>query len=112
MWQVTLWNMNWVDYDDKMRKYPWGSPEFIEEAVLWNYWESTGVLVEEGLIDTKMLSKLIAGDLIQFWEKFSPFLFEMRRRRGFPQMYDKTEYLYYEMKRLAPLWKYQPDKPF
>jgi hypothetical protein len=111
-WQTTLWNINWTDYDDKMKKYPWGSPEFIDEGTLWNYFESIGILLEEGLIDANMLSKLIAPDLIQFWEKFSPFLFEMRKRRGFPQLYSKTEYLYNEMKKLRPEWKYQPNKPF
>ena len=112
-WQVTLWNMSWKDYDDKMSKYPWGSPELIEEVTLWNYFESIGVLVEEGLIDEKILAKLMAGDLIQFWEKFGPFILEMRKRRGLPLLYEKTEYLYNVLKKYHPTeWEYKPKQPF
>ena len=112
-WQTTLWNMNWVDYDDKMKKYPWGSPELIDEGTLWNYFESIAVLVEEGLVDVKILSKLVAGDLIQFWEKYGPPLLEMRRRRGISVLYVKTEFLYHELKKISSSdWVYKPDKPF
>jgi hypothetical protein len=111
-WQTTLWNMSWVDYDDKMRKYPWGSPEFIDEGTLWNYFESVAVLFEEGLIDLRIISKLISADLIQFWEKFGPPLIEMRRRRGMP-LFDHTEHLYDELKRVAsPDIMYRPNRPF
>jgi hypothetical protein len=111
-WQTILWNMSWSDYDDKMRKYPWGSPEFIDEGTLWNYFESVAVLFEEGLIDIRILSKLISADLIQFWEKFGPPLIEMRRRRGMP-LFDHTEQLYNELKKVAsPDIMYRPNQPF
>ena len=112
-WQTTLWNMSWSDYDDKMKRYPWGSLELIEEGTLWNYFESIAVLVEVGLIDIKILSKLVAGDLIQFWEKFGPPMIEMRKRRGLSALYIHTEYLYNELKKISPSdWRYKPHQPF
>lgn len=87
--------MNWTSYEDFQDKY---SVDNFEERLPFTamsyYWEGVGVLVEEGLIDIKLVSKLFSGDLKTHWEKFRSYIYDARERRNYPQFFDKTEYLY------------------
>jgi len=67
---------------------------------LFAYFEGIGVLVEEKLIDPRLVANLMSGNIILFWEKYGPFLLEYRRRRNSPREWNKTEYLYGEMKKI------------
>ena len=93
---------DWTDYDDYVQNT--GGIENLETStpitVTLIYFEGLGVLVEEGLIDVNLVAKLLSASVIQVWEKFGPYFVEMRERSGQPRIFDKTEYLYYEMKRL------------
>lgn len=87
--------MEWDDYEDFQSKY---SVENFEEGLPFTtmsyFFDGVGVLVNEGLVDIVLVSKLIAGDLKTHWERFEPKIREHRKRRSFPQYFDDVELLY------------------
>jgi len=93
--------MTWDDYDDFERKY---GLENWEERVPYTsmslFYEEIGVLLEEELIDINLVIQLVGGTFRWFWEKFKPIVLEARVREGFPQYFDKMEYLYNEIEKL------------
>jgi hypothetical protein len=93
--------MTWDSYEDFQSKY---SVENFEERLPFTsmsyFFEGVGVLVEEGLVDIELVSKLMSGDLKTHWEKFRPYIIEGREKRNYPQYFDKTEYLYNEVEKL------------
>ena len=90
------------DYDEFMKAY--SAKDDIELASklgsLFAYFEGIGVLVEEKLIDPRLVANLMSGNVITFWEKYGPFLLEYRRRSNSPREWDRTEFLYGEMKKI------------
>jgi hypothetical protein len=56
-------------------------------------------LIEEKLIDPKLVANLMSGNIMYVWERYGSFI-EYRGRANWPREWDKTEYFYGEMKRL------------
>lgn len=87
--------MEWDSYEDFQSKY---SIDNFEERLPFTsmsyFFEGVGVLVEEGLLDIRLVAKLISGDLIMHWERFEPIIREHRERRNYQQYFDKVEFLY------------------
>jgi hypothetical protein len=87
----------WNDYDDWEHKY--GPPDNIDT---WSriesigvYIEGIGVLVEEELIDLRLVNNLLHDQIITLWEKYEPIVKERRRRySGSRRSGDSMEYLY------------------
>jgi hypothetical protein len=100
--RILLRVWEWDDYDDYRNKY--SSANNLEAssrlATVFHYFEGVGVLVEENLVDSKMVAKLLSANVIQIWEKFGPIFLEFRVKANLPRVYDKTELLYNEMKKL------------
>jgi hypothetical protein len=46
-----------------------------------------------------LVEQLVGGNLRMIWERYEPMILEARKRRNYPQYYDKMEYLYNEMKK-------------
>ncbi len=42
------------------------------------YYEGLGVLVREGLLDIRIISLFMTGNIIQFWDKMKPFIVRIR----------------------------------
>jgi hypothetical protein len=56
------------------------------------------------------MAKLLGGDLIPYWEKFSPIVAEFRVRLGQPGQFAYIEYLYDRIKAAKiSLYQYKPD---
>jgi hypothetical protein len=72
----------------------------IQLGSLFAYFEGIGVLIEEKLVDAKLVANLMSGNIVYFWEKYGPFITEYRRRTNNPREWNKTEYLYGEMMKL------------
>ena len=92
--------MSWDNYDDFQSKY--GLDNIVARipyTSMCMLFEEIGVLVEEGLIDMKLVVQLIRGLMSDFWEKFEPVILEYRERHNYPQYFDKMEYLYNELKK-------------
>jgi len=93
--------MEWDDYDDFQSKYGIGNfEERLPFTAMSYFFEMVGVLVEEGLVDIKLVAKLISGDLKVHWERFEPMIREHRERRSFPEYFNKIEFLFNQMVKL------------
>jgi hypothetical protein len=107
---TTMFKMNWNDFEDFTQKYPADSKENNKLFTLAAFYKGIGLLVEQNLIDVNTVAKLLGGDLIPFWEKFSPIILEFRVRLGQPGQFAYVEYLYNELKSVKmPPFQYKHD---
>ena len=88
-------------FNEFQELFSWDSPEGLEN---WSsldrlvaYYEGVGVLVREELLDVKYVALLICGMTIILWEKFSPFVDEIRRYSNSRRWASEWEYLYNEL---------------
>jgi len=91
--EFTLWKVkmkNAEDMDQLMKNK--------EKYIAWNtygtYYEGIGVLVRESLVDIRLVSLLISGMVIQFWEQYEDVIRDYRRVMNFDRMFIEVEYLY------------------
>lgn len=99
---VKIISWEWTDYDDFMKKYGANNIEAWSTIMAWtDYFEGLGVLVKRGLIEVSFIDDLISGMVIQFWEKYGPYIMEFRERANYPQFAEFCEYLYVEIKSIA-----------
>ena len=107
---TTMFKMNWDNYEDFTKKYPTDSKESNKFFTLSAFYKGIGLLVEQNLVDVDTVAKLLGGDLIPFWEKFSSIIFEFRIRLGQPGQFAYVEYLYDKVKSVKiPSYQYKPD---
>ena len=78
--------------DDYRKKY--GFTEITEVAVLF---EGLGVLLEQNLIDIKMVDRLFGPTLSALWERVQPVLYAMRKGLNEPFFFSHFEYLINEL---------------
>lgn len=94
-------NGNWKDYGGWVKKY--GPQANIEAYSLWasvgNFFKGVGVLVNEKLIDTKLVEKLMSALFLRYWEKCEPIVKEFRKDYNFPKAWETAEYLANELKK-------------
>lgn len=93
------WHHKWDGVDDFMQKYgpETNLDEFIDTYVRQaTFYEGVGVLVEMGLIDIKLVDRLLHNTTQNFWKRMGPVYVELRKRQqpGQYPHYDSTEYLY------------------
>jgi hypothetical protein len=95
-----LFNWTWKNYEDWREKY---GPQNIEAYSLWtsvgNYFKGVGVLMDEKLIDVRLVEKLMGEPILHYWEKCGPVIKEFRRDYKFPKSFFWFEHLYNEMKK-------------
>jgi hypothetical protein len=63
-------------------------------STLVTYYEGIGVLVREGLIDIGLVSKLMSGGIVSYWEKNRAGFIDFRERFNWPRACIEVEYLY------------------
>ncbi len=103
----------WKDFDEYLEFMgeP-GSENFNDVFIVGGILESIGVLVEEGLVDIRLVESLMRRVVIEYWEKIGPMLHERARlwseeraeREQILRVW-KAEYLYHE------LMKYLEEHP-
>jgi hypothetical protein len=112
-------NPNWNKAYMTVTRAKWSSAkEFIELngypnetefnnalSLLVGFFEGLGVFVREGLVDIRLVALLMTGYTKEFFEKFAPYLEEVRVSYGMPRMMSETEYLYHR------LMKYLEEHP-
>ena len=59
-----------------------------------SYFEGIGVLVREGLINVRLVSLFLYGEVKWFWEKYGPYFKEHRVVENYPRAWIEAEYLY------------------
>ena len=74
--------------DDYRKKY--GFTEVVEIAVLF---EGVGVLLEQNLIDIKMVDRLFGPTLHSLWERMEPVINAMRKGLDEPFFFSHFEHL-------------------
>ena len=96
----------WDDFADWWEKYGEKNEEAMAAfASLGSYFEGIGVLINENLVDVRLVAKLMSGPIIAFWEMHAPIINELRNYMNQPRMLRETEYLYNE------LMKYMEEHP-
>jgi hypothetical protein len=100
-----MYHYNWDSYEAWFEKY---SPESrTEESHVYiainSFFEGVGVLLEQDLIDIKLVYKLLHPTPKWIWEKIGPVIIERRRRRNTPQILQWFEFLVTECE------KYEKD---
>jgi len=58
-----------------------------------SFYEGVGVIVRENLVDIRLVSQLMSGNVLWFWDKFGPGIVECRRDFNWPRMGVEIEYL-------------------
>jgi len=87
---------DWLNAEDLIKDF--GSLEGRKTiGTLGCYYESLGILVKEKLLDIRIVSLFMTGNVISFWDKIKPFIGEMRELIGWQRAFVETEYLYNEL---------------
>jgi len=93
----------WRDNDDFWERY--SSEADPDSYRKWNYvagfFEGVGVLVKRKLIDPEIVDDLMSVSILLFWGKYGPAIIDGRERLSIPQLWEWTEYLYHEIKKIA-----------
>jgi hypothetical protein len=84
----------WTSYDDYEKKYSGGG------SVVFPTFEGLGVLLKRKLIDASVPWDLFGTYLFQFWDKYIPIVYELRRNIG-PDFCIWTEHLVNEVRRYS-----------
>jgi hypothetical protein len=97
-----LFNWSWKDYDDWHEKF---SPEanikaYASWASIGNYFKGVGVLVDEKMIDARLVEKLMGEPFLRYWEKCEPIIKEFRKDYKMPKAWEMVEHLYNELKNI------------
>jgi hypothetical protein len=75
------------------------------QTVWWPY-EGIGVLVHEGLLDIRLVARMIGNTYKSAWENWSPMFMQARVKWNFPRYAIESEYLY---DRLIEFGKKHPE---
>ncbi len=74
---------------------PESNPEAYQDwAYFANLFEGIGVLVKERLVNIRLVSLLISGYVIRYWEKFEEVIIDFREKKKWPRAAIELEYLY------------------
>lgn len=86
-------------YDDKV-KY---------SALNWymSFYEGMGVLVRQNLVDIALVSQMMSGGIIWFWERYRDAFIDCRIRMNWSRFMIELEYLYERVKEY--MQEYHPE---
>jgi hypothetical protein len=97
LWQQD-WNISYQEWVQQGSNIDDTSPQI---TLLGTYYEGIGVLVQLGFIDPQLVNTLLGIHIIGYWEKIGSFILEHRKQPYVnPNIFDHTEYLYHELKKL------------
>ena len=95
LWELMNWE--WKDNDDLRDKY--GDMESTQKRSAINSWlEGLGVLVRSDLVPIGLVASFIGEVILNYWEKYGPYILEVRVRRNSPRIHREMEYLYQRVK--------------
>ena len=102
-----LYNQEWEDFEDYMRKYgPSSNPEaFVKFIKIADIFQSLGSFVDDGIFDIKAVYERSGFTIIAAWEKMAPIIRGIRKHSKNPVIFPQYENLYNE------LIKYREEHP-
>ena len=100
-WQATLnvqealnwlWSDQYVaDFEEFVKKYPWGSEESGRAGKICGVFETLGTLYKHGLFNEDLLFDWLAVSAI--WDKIKGYALGVRQLAGNPRLYENFEAL-------------------
>ena len=96
-----VYHYEWDSYQQYNECYgPVSNPDaFAKVASVWNFLNSGGILVKEGVLDARLVYEWDSGEnIVMIWDKYAEIIIEMRGM--YPRFMDSFEYLVEEMKKL------------
>ena len=98
-WAETNYFWKWTDNEDYWKKYGANLEEYPKLKSVIDTYEGIGAILENKLVNPKMIYGVLGADPILYWEKFSPLMKEFAERAGESMMYPGFELLCDEMRR-------------
>ncbi len=98
---LKVWNLEFKDYDDFVKKCgPWYSETevYIAIRMVGNFFMVLGNLLSNKLVDIDMVTKTFGFPIKATWEKIKPLVEGARKTLG-PTFTDAFEYLYDEIQK-------------
>jgi hypothetical protein len=93
----TVWGWKFDNYDEYIQKYGSKPDKVAQLTHVLSTYEGIGTLLQNKLVDPKMLYQLLGWPHILSWEKFGPVMKEWGKRTGEPKMYPGSNLLYVEL---------------
>jgi hypothetical protein len=77
------------DYDEFVKKYPRGTPEYLNITKICGFFETLGALYKHKLISDGLLFDWLAVSSV--WEQVKDFTMGVRKQTGNPRLYENFE---------------------
>jgi hypothetical protein len=100
----TVWNWKFDSYEDYITNIGSNTEKVARLTHVWDTLGGVGVLLENKLVDPKMVYHVLGWEPILCWEKYEPIIKEWGRRTGEPKMFPGFEFLYGELS-----WLYEEE---
>jgi hypothetical protein len=96
----TVWNWKFDSYEDYITNIGSNTEKVARLTHVVDTLGGVGVLLENRLVDPKMVYQVLGWEPILAWEKYEPIIKEWGRRTGESKMFPGLEFLYGELSRL------------
>ena len=96
-WGETNYFWKWDDYNDYFKKYGANLEEYPKFQNIIDTYEGIGVILQNKLVDPKLIYGVLRVSPLLYWEKFSPLMKKWGADAGESLMYPGFEFLYEEM---------------
>jgi hypothetical protein len=96
-WAETTWFWEWKDYTDYFKKYGTNLDEYPKFQNIVDTYEGIGIILQNKLVDPKLIYGVLRSSPILYWEKFSSMMKQWGAETGESLMYPGFEFLYNEM---------------
>jgi len=93
------YRMEFVDYDDFMKKYRMPSKQAIPLWQIGKFFDGVGVLLRRKLVDIGLVDELFHAEVTLLWEKIKPLIEGRRKELNQPTLWQWFEYLCNELKK-------------
>ena len=93
----TVWNWKFDSYEDYITNIGSKTEKVARLTHVFDTLGGVGVLLENKLVDPKMVYHVLGWEPILCWEKYEPIIKEWGRRTGEPKMYPGSRLLYEEL---------------
>ena len=96
---LTLWQLDWKDTEDFMKKYDSSvktedaGEHWAQRWSMWLTYDNLGFLLREGLVDDDVVYNSSANDSIMIWGKYWPMIDYYRRRQLGQRLLENFEFL-------------------
>ena len=95
-WKYDAWDDYWEKYGSKI-------DEYLKMVHVMNTYNGIGTVLENRLVDPKMLYEIVGRNVLLYWNKWGPMVKHYSEADGDPKNMSKVQLLYDEMSRMYEL---------